>query len=368
MTPEAPARRPLPPFDVLRERLRNQGLARPQFRKAADVVAWLGAVQAQDYSGAKWALGLRAPKLTDADVDRAFDEGAILRTHLLRPTWHFVAPADIQWMLALTAPRVHAANAYMYRKLELEDATFARGRKVFERALRGGKRLMRSELDAALRGAGIAADGLRLAYLMMHAELSGLICSGARRGKQFTYALLDERAPRPSTLPREEALGELTRRYFTSHGPATIRDFVWWSGLTVRDAKAGLERVKPALVRQVVGDRTYWLAATRSVAPSVIPSAYLLPNYDESLIAYRDRGLVVSGATAGTSSGRDAFAHHLLVDGRIAGSWRRTLQNDSVLVEAATYESLTRSQAFALAAVAERYGRFVRLPVTLEKT
>ena len=141
----------------------------------------------------RWACGRK--HLTDADVDRAFDEGAILRTHLMRPTWHFVAPADIRWILALTAPRVHAANAYMYRKLGLKDATFARSRKVLERALRGGKQLTRSELDAALRRAGIAADGLRLAYLMMHAELSGVICSGPRRGKQFTYALLDERAP-----------------------------------------------------------------------------------------------------------------------------------------------------------------------------
>jgi Winged helix DNA-binding domain len=368
MTREAPARPPLPPLEVLRERLRNQGLARPEFRGAKDVVAWLGAVQAQDYAGAKWALGLRGPRLTDADVDRAFDTGAILRTHLMRPTWHFVAPRDIRWMLTLTAPRVHAANAFMYRKLGLEDATLTRSRKVLERALRGGKPLTRSELDTALRRAGIAADGLRLAYLMMHAELSGVICSGPRRGKQFTYARLDERAPRARSLAREEALGELTRRYFTSHGPATVRDFAWWSGLTVRDAKAGLEMVKPALVRELVGDLTYWLVATRSVAPPVSPSAYLLPNYDESLIAYRDRGLVVSDATGGAVPGRDAFAHHLLVDGRIAGSWRRTLQDDSVLLEAATYQSLTRSQAGTLAAAAERYSTFVGLPVTLKKT
>lgn len=213
-------------FDIPRQRLRNQGIAGATFKKPGDVVEWLAAVQAQDYAGAKWALGLRLQDATDDDVEQAFAEGAILRTHLLRPTWHFVTPADIRWMLALTAPRAHAVNADMSRKLELDNALFKRSNAALARALHGGRQLTRDELRGVLQKAGIATDGgLRLGYLLMRAELDGMVCSGARRGKQFTYALLDERAPHAKTLGREEALAELAQRYFVSRGPATVQDF-----------------------------------------------------------------------------------------------------------------------------------------------
>jgi hypothetical protein len=187
--------------DIAHQRLINQHIAAAPFEKPSDVVNWLVAVQAQDYFGAKWALGLRLQDAHDAEIDRAFNAGSILRTHVMRPTWHFVMPTDIRWLLALTAPRVHAVNAHRYRELELDDATLKRSRKVLTKALQGEKQLTRDELRDALQAAKIAADGQRLAYIVMAAELDGLICSGARRGKQFTYALLDERVPpaRPET-------------------------------------------------------------------------------------------------------------------------------------------------------------------------
>lgn len=353
-------------LDIARWRLRNQKLAGSGFRKPEDAVAWLGAVQAQDYSAAKWAVGLRTNRITDADVERALNEGTILRTHVLRPTWHCVTPADIRWLLALTAPRVHAVNAYYYRKFGLDAAIFSRSRATLERSLQGGKHLTRSELASVLQRAGIPADGLRLGYLMMRAELDGVICSGARRGKQFTYALLDERAPLAETLDRDDALAELTRRYFTSHGPATLRDYVWWSGLTVREARAGLDMVSPAFVQRTVGKRTYWLVASRS-SPPPPSSTYLLPNYDEFLIAYKDRG-PASGSPhpdAVSLEGRDAFAHPLVIDGQLAGVWRRMLKADSVLVDAIPYRHLTHANSRALAAAAERYGKFMNMTVVL---
>ncbi|MCA1559991.1 MAG: winged helix DNA-binding domain-containing protein [Acidobacteria bacterium] len=276
-------------LNISRRRLRNQKLTGSRFRKPEDVVAWLGAMQAQDYAAAKWAIGLRANAVTEADVERAFNAGTILRTHVLRPTWHFVTPADIRWMLALTAPRVHAVNGYYYRKFELDAGTFARSRAALERALQGGKQLTRPELAFILQRAGIPADGLRLGYLMMHAELDAVICSGRRRGNQSTYALLEERVPFATTLQRDEALAELTRRYFSSHGPATVRDYVWWSGLTAREAKAGLEMVRPVVAQRTIGQRTFWFAGSRPPPPRA-STTYLLPNYDELLIAYRDRG------------------------------------------------------------------------------
>jgi hypothetical protein len=200
---------------------------------------------------------------------------------------------------------------------------------------------------------------------MMHAELDAVICSGARRGKQFTYALLDERAPRAKKLAHDEALAELTRRYFSSHGPATLRDYVWWSGLTAREARTGIEM--GALAQTVIDGRSYWFVPGRSRATSSSPSAHLLPNYDEYLIAYKDRGLI-AGAPApgiGDPRGSVSYAHHLVIDGKLAGAWKRTLQADGVLVDVRLDRRLTPTNRRALAAAAKRYERFMGLKVTL---
>ena len=292
------------PDDLVSTRLRNQKLTRTALRKPADVVAWLGAVQAQDFATAKWGLGLRAHGLTDAVVERAFNEGAILRTHAMRPTWHFVAPADIRWIQALTAARVHRFNGPYYRKSELDPATLSKSRRVLERALAGHTHLTRAEIGVILSREGIQATGLRLALLMMHAELEQVICSGVRREKQFTYALLEERAPARAAFDRESALAELAKRYFTSHGPATVKDFVWWSGLTVGDAKTGIAMTKPVLTSATVDDLAYWFAPSRSSPPPAAPTAHLLPNYDEYSIAYKDREAIRAASYSDLASGR----------------------------------------------------------------
>jgi hypothetical protein len=353
--------------DLIYRRLHNQRLPRSSFRAPEEVVAWLGAVQAQDYPGARWGVGQRAIGINDADVERAFDEGRILRTHVMRPTWHFVAPADIRWIQALTAPRVHSANSHYYRKVGLDGPPVARSGRIVERALRDGRQLTRTELADALQRGGIPAKGQQLAYLMMQAELDQLICSGARRGKQFTYALLEERVPRAPALTGEEALAELTKRYFSSHGPATVRDYVWWSGLTVREARTGLDLLEPAPVRQTVGDCTYYYVASKTSRPPTSPSAWLVPNYDEFLIAYQDRSLTVgTAARAGAPAATfDPFAHFLVVDGTLAGTWRRTQTRESMLVRVVPNRRLTRAERGAVAAAAERYGAFVKLRVDL---
>jgi DNA glycosylase AlkZ-like len=232
------------PLDVAQRRLRNERLVGPAFAAPADVVSWLGAVQSQDYGGAKWAVAQRARGCSDADVEEACDRGDIVRTHVMRPTWHFVTSADARWMLELTAPRVHAANAYYYRQLELDERVFTKSHAALAAALRGGRHLTRVELGHALERAGIRAAGTRLAYVLMRAELDAVICSGPRRGKQFTYALFDERVPASKPLARDQALAELVRRYFASHGPATVQDFAWWSGLTVADGTKGIDLAK----------------------------------------------------------------------------------------------------------------------------
>ena len=332
-------------------------------------MAALGAMQAQDFTGAKWAIGLRAPACHDANVEDDFNDGRILRTHVLRPTWHFVAAADIKWMLALSAPRVHAANAYYYKQSGLDAKVFARGCAMISRALDGGEHKTRQELAVALKRAKVPADGLKLAYIMMHAELEGVITSGPRRGKQFTYARLDQRAPQARTLDRDEALAELVKRYFSSHGPATVRDFVWWSGLTVKDAEAGIDAVKTELQQETIDGRIYWTSTSRRAVPKPKGAiALLLPNYDEYLIAYKDRSPVVDSSRAAANivarSG-GAFPHHLVIDGTLAGSWRRELKGNSVMIEVAPYIKLTPIHTRAVMNAVDGYGEYLGLPASL---
>ncbi len=242
----------MPVSDIAARRLQAQWLVGEPAALAVDVVRRLGAVQSQDYAGGKWALGQRTHGTTDAELDRLFDKGGILRTHVMRPTWHFVLPEDIYWLLDLTGPRVRRILAGRYRQLEIDDGVVAGAKAAFSAALAGGRSLTRPELGEVLRVAGIAPDGQRLPHLLMAAELDGVIVSGPRHGKQFTYALLTERAPQARLLDRTESLVELTRRYFRSHGPAQLQDFVWWSGLTVADARSGITLAGGTLDHQIM--------------------------------------------------------------------------------------------------------------------
>jgi len=354
------------PLDIAYQRLLNQCLVADPFEKPREVVDWLVAVQSQDYAGAKWALGLRLQDAHDADIERAFNAGDILRTHVMRPTWHFVAPADIRWLLALTAPRVHAANATMYGRLELDNATVKRSHKTLTKVLQGGQQLTREELSAALEKAGIAAKGQRLAYIVMHAELDGLICSGPRRGKQFTYALLDERIPSVKALNPAEALANFAQRYFTSHGPASVQDFAKWSGLTVADAGRGLEAIKDQLQHEVLNGYDYWFAPNQALAPAASPTAYLLSIFDEYLIGYKDRSMIAQPEVAAKLfTMGNVLTTVVVIDGRIVGSWRRVLGKDVVTITIDYFARVTKAQQRAVAVAAQKYGEFLEKPVTL---
>ena len=352
--------------DTAQQRLFSQHLAGPSFEQPADIVSWLGAVQAQEFAGAKWATAQRTRSLSEVEINRAFSQGSILRTHILRPTWHFVTPADIRWMLRLTAPRVNAVNATYYRKLELDDSVFNRSNAMLARSLEGGNQLTRSELQSSLQRDGVSKitdDRLRLAYIMMRAELDGVICSGALRGKQHTYALLDERAPLTQTLERDEALAELTRRYFSSHGPATLKDFVGWSGLAPSDARDGLEMVKSQLDQEVAQSKTYWFSQRFSAQKLRSPIAHLLPAFDEFTVAYRDSGAKLDRQYAGPAT--VSLGPVITIDGVITGSWKRTLSKKSVSIEIKPFRALTEAEEQAIMAAANRYGAFLGLPVVL---
>ncbi|GCE15205.1 hypothetical protein KTT_50640 [Tengunoibacter tsumagoiensis] len=351
---------------LVQQRLDHQGISRPLFSDALAAVDWLVAVQAQDYGAAKWALALRIPEATEQEIDRAFDAGTILRTHVMRPTWHFVTPADIRWLLALTAHRVMALNSSLCRKLLLDHATFLRSNDIITRALEGGNYLTRPELVAHLKQAGIRVEeDLQSTLFMMQAELDGIICSGPRRGKQFTYALLDERAPQTKRLDRDEALAHFTRRYFTSHGPATVQDFAWWSGLTITDVKAGLAMAASDLVSDSIDGQTYWFAPSQPATLRQAQIAYLLPNYDEYVVGYTDRSAIFDLAHTDRldTRGNVLFTNTIVLNGQIIGTWKRTLKKETVIVELNLFLSLNDEQMQAILQASQRYGEFLEKKV-----
>jgi hypothetical protein len=349
--------------EILTRRLFGQRLAGTPFERPEDVVRWLGCVQSQDPLLSRWSVGQRTASCTDADIAAAFDAGRFLRTHILRPTWHYVMPEDILWIQQATAPRVHALNAYVGRQTELDERTLAHSHDLITKALAGGRHLTRTELGAVLAEGGIVAEKLRLAYIIMHAELEGLICSGAVRGKQHTYALLAERAPQAKRLDDDdEALARLTLTYFTGHGPATERDFAWWSSLPLKAIRRGLEIAQSDLLQAEHDGQTFWFSEA-SQPPGQLPlTAWLLPEYDEA-IWFRSLAFPDLDWARDTDTWNDTFFRPILIGSQRAGIWRRTVGRATIIVEAQLVAPLTPEQQTAFDAAVDRYSTYMGVPV-----
>jgi hypothetical protein len=295
---------------------------------------------------------------------RAFDGGTILRSHFLRPTWHFARARDIRWLLTATAPRVQALNAHYNRQHGITEELAARSSAVLGKALKGGKNLTRKELAPILERAGVVASGPQLAYIVMRAELDAIVVSGPMRGKQHTYALLDERAPNAIRLDREEAVAELTRRFFVSRGPATLRDLARWSSLTAAECRMGVEMVKSDLEHDDIDGRTYWFGSSSpSGKPQQRPRVDLVQGYDEIIMSYSESKDVVAPLKSDlVVRDRRIFLHAILLDGRVIGHWRHDRPKDSVDIEWVLHRSLETAEARALDAAVDRYARFRGVP------
>jgi hypothetical protein len=348
---------------IAARRLQAQRLTGKPFASPVDAVRALTATQSQDYRGAKWALGLRTRGVTEAALDRLFDDGVILRTHVLRPTWHFVLPEDIRWLLELTGPRITRGLAGRHRQLELDAKVVARAGAAFTAALAGGGHLTRPELGSVLSKARISPEGQRLAHLLMHAEFDGLITSGPRRGRQHTYALLEERAPNARRLDREEAVAELTLRYFKSHGPAQLVDFAWWSGLTLGESRKGMAAAGKALKQQLIGGKDYWFDAEAGRVSEPAAVAHLLPNFDEYTVAYRDRVEIMHGGRLHEPA--FVLSNVVILGGKIRGSWRRALGRNGARVEVIGLDRFKPDETAAIEAAGRRLGRYLESPVDL---
>lgn len=343
--------------EIIQLRLLNQQICTTRFSKPSQVVSWMVAMQAQEYAMAKWAVGLRLKNVVDANIENAFNKGEILRTHVMRPTWHFVSPADISWLLALTAPRVHALNAYMYRQTDLSPKTLKRASEVIAVALEGNKFFQRSELQEILKNKKIVADTVRLAYIIMYAELEGIICSGPRKANQFTYALLKERAPSARNISREEALAEFVQRYFASRGPATVKDFVYWSGLSLLDAKKGMESLPSKFAQETINGKQYtWLPPGKTTGKA-LQTSFLMPDYDEYGMSYHDRSAIKSALTIKPEV---LYNRMLVIDGRIEGAWKRTQNKNEVLIETVPFVSLSAAKQKKLSQSIKRFRQFLQ--------
>ena len=343
--------------EIAQQRLYAQHIAAQAFNTPAEIVKHMGAMQAQDYAGAKWAVGMRLQKSNDAAIDEALADGSIIRTHVLRPTWHFVVPADLRWMLDLTAQRIIALSASRERQLKLHNSIFKRSNDALGKAL-GGKQLNRLEMMNVLQQAGIDTDEQRFIHLLMRAELDQVICSGARQGKQFAYALFDDRVPKGNTLSHEESLAELVKRYFISRGPATLQDFAWWSGLTLTDAKTGLDIIKSDLTNIGVSGRTYWMAKDQPLINAKAPAAHLLSAFDEFAVAYSDRTAAVNSKYL-LQARHVIFGPSIIINNQVVGTWKRIVKKNEIEIVLNPFGKLSKAQTKAIEMAQKRYQKFM---------
>ncbi len=333
-------------------RLAHQAVTAPR-ASPVEVVAHLGAVQAQDRTSALWAVALRTRDATAADVEADLARGALLRTHVFRGTWQLVTPSDLPWMLDLVGPRVLAGAARRYEQLGLDAKTLARATKAIARAVEGAA-LTREQLTDALARAKVPTDGGRLSHVLAHAELTKVITSGPIRGKQTTHAAFDERVPRRAAHP-DDPIAELARRYLDSRGPATVQDLAWWSGLPIQELRAAAARAGLDFDREA------------PPSPATAKAVHLLPAFDEFFIAYQDRAAILDPDDhRDINAGGGMIRPLLVVDGRIVGTWSRRLTASALHVTVAPFRPLPKRRARALEAAGDRLAHVVGRPVVLD--
>ncbi|MBC9794913.1 winged helix DNA-binding domain-containing protein [Sinomicrobium weinanense] len=347
-------------MDIPASRLFSQHITQNSRNSVKDLVSYMGAMQAQDPNMIKWAVGVRLPGITEKTVEEAINRGDVVRTHLLRPTWHLVAADDLRWILRLTTPHIKSSMRSRLKQLGLTEDILARSNRIIRKALGDGNHLTRPELTAELQQAGIPTDENRSSHLLMRAELDELICSGPLKGKQTTYALLDERVPSTTVPDREESLAMLASRYFTSHAPATLQDFIWWSGLPVTDAKRAVEIIKPDFVVEKSGEQEYLLPDAFSFKKNHSEPVHALPAFDEFLISYKDRtASLPSEHHHKAVSNNGIFWPVIAVEGKIVGNWKRTVKKDRVHIETHYFESVKKDVRSEVKKAFIRFARFL---------
>lgn len=346
--------------DISTARLISQHLISTKFKTVKELVGWMGAMQAQDYSMVKWAIGSRLPGSTEKNIDEAIEKGEIIRTHLMRPTWHIVSSDDIYWMLELTAPQIRSITKSRHKQLELTEKLLQKTNKIIRKALEGGKHLTRNELNSLFEKAKITLDNNRSSHIMLRAELDGIVCNGIAKDNKPTYALLSERVKKLKSYSREESLRKLALNYFSSHGPATLKDFIWWSGLPVKDARMALEMVKSEFISEIIDNETYWINNSFSLSNITKGQTLLLPAYDEFIISYKDRAASLPFQEQSKAvSNNGIFRPIIVVNGQVTGIWKRKLNNEKVIIDTRLFHANKKSAKQLIEKQAIEFGRFL---------
>ena len=352
--------------DIPKVRLYNQHITMPRFSEPHEIVKWLGAAQAQDYLGSLWAIGLRLKGGTESMIEKAIENRKIVRSWPMRGTLHLVTAEDLRWMLKFLTPRVIQRSAGLYSQAGLDSKVFAKSGKLLSTALKGEQQLTRSEIYALWERARISTAEQRGLHILGYLAQTGLICFGPRKGKQQTFVLLDEWLP-PSKIPaKEEALANLVLTYFQSHGPATIQDFCWWTGLAVIEGRRAVQSIETKLVQELIDGKTHYMLPAKQ--PQKAPGqVFLLPNYDEYFVAYKDRRAVLHPklTTNIKQLGNGIFTSPIVINGLMAGYWKRHLVKDKIIVETNIFSSMNKSTANSIEAAARRYGKFLKTPVAV---
>lgn len=330
--------------DIANIRLISQKIINSNLKTPKEVVNYMGAMQAQDFNMSKWAIGIRIPASTEEKINSAINNGEIIRTHLLRPTWHFVSNDDIYWMLELSAQKIISSLKSRHKQLGLDEKIFSKSNKIIENAFLKKVNLKRSELKAELEKSKIILNDNRAAHLLLRAELDGIICSGREKGNQNTYALLSKRVSKKEILSREESLAKLAQKYFNSRFPVTLKDFIWWSNLSAAEAKKALELIKSELISLKIGNEIYWLPADYSIPKNYKKSYRLLPAFDEFIISYKDRtGIINSKDHKKAISSNGIFWPAVSANGKIIGTWKRIIKKDKVEVQINFFEKTNKA-------------------------
>lgn len=353
--------------EISHHRLISQKLYKTSQNSPQEIVRHLGAMQAQDYAMAKWAIGSRCDA-SEREIEEAINSAQIIRTHILRPTWHFVSADDIYWMLDVSAPQVKRFTTSAAKKYGFDDKKLDQANTEIEKLLSGNNHLTRDEIMQELNIKKTSSEDFLSAAIMMNAELDGLVCNGKMKGKQITYALLEERVPKPKTkLTKEEALAKLAKRYFESHGPATLLDFSWWSGFPPTTSKLALNSIESELNSVEIENQTYWFGTDFSDENSFRESVHFLPAFDEILISYKTREasiLLEHQPKAFTNNG--IFKPVILENGKVIGTWKRTIKKDHAKIETQFFNETETSKKEILFEGIKAFENYLETKIIIE--
>ncbi len=352
--------------EISYSRIQNQQIEGSKYQSAKDLVMWMGAMQAQDFAMAKWAIGLRLSNSTEHLIETAYNKGEILRTHIMRPTWHFIAADDIYWMLELTASKIKSRMKTNDRRFELTDSNYLKTNQIIEKQFIKEKYTNRIGFANAFANEKINIEENRLSHILMRAELDGIICSGPIINNKLTYCLLEERVPIKRLFTRDNALTELANRYLESHNPASVNDFIWWSGLSVLDARRAFEMVKSCYIQKTINSETYWFSEISQPIKNEL-SVHLLPAFDEFLISYANRNAALESVDSKkTISENGIFRPIIVVNGQVKGIWKRITKKDKVILEAIFFQIPNLETITQIENESKRFEKFLNKKLELK--